>query len=762
MDFAHFMGVLRTGRLFATRTGRGSSRRQPRRRLYLEPLEARVVPSTFTVVNTNDSGAGSLRQAVADARLDTPGIVDTITFDSSLSGQTIHLTSDDTYTGFGPTGLVIDNDLVTIDGSAAPGLVISGDNARRVFGVAATGILTLQGVTVSNGFTNGATGTGGGAVYVANGTTLNVFESLITGNAAGMTHKHGALKWYGGGIFSNGGVVNIIDSTISNNTVIGYGGGIANHNGALTVLNSTLTDNQALFLSGSINPTAGRQIYNVGDNINPARPRSPSGATAFASINNSILGQADTNAEDFTGTTIVGTKSVTYTIQTSDVDTAKNTISFSLPPGFKTGDAVTYSDGGGTGIGNLPNGTYYVVLEDSLGLTISLADTQADALATVPVVRILLSTGNNAQTLSGSVSLSPPAQNVTSGVANLIRTQSGFAGGIVSTADPLLQPLADNGGPTKTYLPGAGSPAIDSGDNSVASALSFDQRGLPRLLNSKIDLGAIETTPDSSTTTTTTDTTDTTSTGDSGPNTLVITDLEASAAQKPATKTQDTSVTYNYEVVVPRTPSATSAANSDSTESSSGSEGFEPPVTNAVEKSAATVAARGFDALEVDTVVADELDQVLRMQLGTYAVRYEHEVLSGVSIVRSLLTGTTPRTDLLAQGSDVTPVATLLLSTRANEPAGAEPVNTGSNPASFLMVPMPSDVLPVRAPDVSPDGPRSEMPAPTTRPATLVWTVSLLGAAVGFMHFAFRQVRTRVRPVAKPAEGRPASESRPG
>ena len=42
--------------------------RAPSTRLSVEPLEDRVVPSTFTVQNLADSGAGSLRAAVAAAR----------------------------------------------------------------------------------------------------------------------------------------------------------------------------------------------------------------------------------------------------------------------------------------------------------------------------------------------------------------------------------------------------------------------------------------------------------------------------------------------------------------------------------------------------------------------------------------------------------------------------------------------------------------------------------------------------------------------
>lgn len=62
--------------------------------------------------------------------------------------------------------------------------------------------------------------------------------------------------------------------------------------------------------------------------------------------------------------------------------------------------------------------------------------------------------------------------------------------------DPLLGPLADNGGPTLTHSPSPGSPAIDSGDN--ANAAATDQRGSVRVLDgdsngsATIDIGSVE------------------------------------------------------------------------------------------------------------------------------------------------------------------------------------------------------------------------------------------------------------------------------
>jgi hypothetical protein len=70
---------------------------------------------------------------------------------------------------------------------------------------------------------------------------------------------------------------------------------------------------------------------------------------------------------------------------------------------------------------------------------------------------------------------------------------NGVSGDLVGTAaapiDPLLGPLADNGGPTLTMALLSGSPAIATGDYSLTGT---DQRGLPRSVNGTVDIGAYE------------------------------------------------------------------------------------------------------------------------------------------------------------------------------------------------------------------------------------------------------------------------------
>lgn len=77
-------------------------------------------------------------------------------------------------------------------------------------------------------------------------------------------------------------------------------------------------------------------------------------------------------------------------------------------------------------------------------------------------------------------------------VKNLWGTAEVPATATVVFADPLLGPLGDNGGPTRTRLPAAGSPAIDGG--SAAEYPAADQRGQPRpTAGTRPDAGSVET-----------------------------------------------------------------------------------------------------------------------------------------------------------------------------------------------------------------------------------------------------------------------------
>jgi hypothetical protein len=71
-------------------------------------------------------------------------------------------------------------------------------------------------------------------------------------------------------------------------------------------------------------------------------------------------------------------------------------------------------------------------------------------------------------------------------------TLTNVAAGNLTGVSALLAPLADNGGFTRTHMPGDESPVREAGDPSFAPPPATDQRGMPRVVGPRIDLGAVE------------------------------------------------------------------------------------------------------------------------------------------------------------------------------------------------------------------------------------------------------------------------------
>ncbi|NJL04724.1 MAG: hypothetical protein HC911_07400 [Chloroflexaceae bacterium] len=93
--------------------------------------------------------------------------------------------------------------------------------------------------------------------------------------------------------------------------------------------------------------------------------------------------------------------------------------------------------------------------------------------------------------------LSGARENCAGTITNLggnLQFPGNTCGPAIRTADPLLAPLAANGGVTLTMLPGQGSPAIDGGITEQCPPT--DQRGSPRPTNgdeqARCDSGAVE------------------------------------------------------------------------------------------------------------------------------------------------------------------------------------------------------------------------------------------------------------------------------
>lgn len=173
----------------------------------------------WVVTSTDDSGPGTLRQAIAGA---APG--DVIVFDAGLGGATITLTSGE---------LLIDKDL-TIDATATPGVNLSGGQAVRVLHVSAAAVVTLRNLVIGKGATPnappGASATGGGGIF--NEGRLLLWGCLVVGNRTGDggdVYQDSSGLWqpagsggHGAGIYNTGNLEVRSSSVDANST--GNGG----------------------------------------------------------------------------------------------------------------------------------------------------------------------------------------------------------------------------------------------------------------------------------------------------------------------------------------------------------------------------------------------------------------------------------------------------------------------------------------------------------------------------------------------------------
>lgn len=183
--------------------------------------------ATFTVSNLNDTGAGSLRQALATANASSTS--DLITFSPTLRGKIILRSSE----------LLVKGD-VTIQGPGAKQLILSGNISRRLFNVTGKNV-TISGLTLANGRIIGkagadsTTGDGeagtpayGGALY--NTGSLSLSDIAFIGNnaiggAGGQGYNGGNGGEARGGAVFNLGTLQLTNVVFQNNAATGGTGG---------------------------------------------------------------------------------------------------------------------------------------------------------------------------------------------------------------------------------------------------------------------------------------------------------------------------------------------------------------------------------------------------------------------------------------------------------------------------------------------------------------------------------------------------------
>ncbi len=438
--------------------------------------------TTLTVSNANDSGPGSLRQSVQANNLLGGG--NTIAF-ALPAGTTITLSGGEL--------LVIQD--VTISGPGAAQLALSGNNAGRVFamyfGGLAGGLYAVGSTSSISGLTikNGAAGTsqfGGGSVYLQAG-TLTVNDCAFSGNSASN----------GGAIYSSGSLI-INGSTFTGNSAT-YGGAIYNDN-TLTVSGSSFTGNSADDGGGIAGFFGQATIRN----------------SAFSSNRSSYGG----------GGLYFGTNS-------GDLTVSNSIFSGNLTGG--DGGGVAFSGnrlmvGNSTFAGNSSNGLgggiYYGGRNSNSTLTnVTIAGNNAGAGGGIYILGTRSTVLRNTIVARNTAGSGPDVEgrilsrgyNLIGYISGIFRVGSGLTGttddGVLfilpgalgdkvsidasNPINPVLAPLGDYGGSTRTMPPLLGSPALDAGGNTMPVGIpgafpTSDQRGFQRIVNGTVDIGAAE------------------------------------------------------------------------------------------------------------------------------------------------------------------------------------------------------------------------------------------------------------------------------
>jgi CSLREA domain-containing protein len=428
------------------------------------------VLATFTVNNTGDADDGdanngitTLREAIKLANA-TAGD-DVITFGGVFTDNTpdvITLTS----------GQLTITDDITILGTGASNLTVSGNNASRVFEISGVGRdVSIDGLKIANGNDSG--------ILVNNNTLLSLTNSNISDNTTtsigGGINNKGTLQLTntsvsdntatsdGGGIY-NGGILSLTKSSVSDNTATSIGGGIYN-GGTLSLTESSVSGNTATSIGGGIYSNNDFKLINSTVSDNTAN----SGGGIYNGEEYAIL---RLGTATLTNSTVSGNKALEdgggiYNF--NELSLINSTIT------NNTGDSNVDGVGNGGGVFN-------------------------DGLA---VVGNTIIAGNFDKSSSGDINPDVSGSGFKDSGNNLIGNQTGstgfttsiLVGTSASPIDPKLGPLQNNGGATLTQALLTGSPAINAGNNSlVATNVTTDQRGagFNRSFNNTVDIGAYE------------------------------------------------------------------------------------------------------------------------------------------------------------------------------------------------------------------------------------------------------------------------------
>lgn len=423
--------------------------------------------ATLQVTTCDDTGAGSVRDAVARA----------------VSGDTIDMRAlgcNRISLGHGPI-TILQNDLTLLGPNRA--VALHGRDATQVVRHLGIGSLRIMGLSIAHGFVAGdqALGgciysegsvelrnsqvhhcvafgvgvdnfAGGGGVYVQH--DLSLLTSSVYDNIAKSDGNTGLLP-FGGGVLAFGRLT-AINSDISYNASQGTGGGAMAT--GVTVRFTTIRGNEARNAGG---------ISLVGAGLPPY----PDSTVANSTIAGNHASNDFGGAFLFQGKVLVLNSTISGNVADDEVGGAflySGSAGVEVPVVRNSTIAFNRQSSGSPECGALywPGGS--IELESTIVANNLCADRRAD----IEVAALLAPKIVGSHNLIGESTVAVPPDTI--------------------SAAPRLGVLADNGGPTRTHDLLPNSPAIDAGDN--VRGLRYDQRGpgFPRVKGSQADIGAFE------------------------------------------------------------------------------------------------------------------------------------------------------------------------------------------------------------------------------------------------------------------------------
>ena len=493
--------------------------------------------------------SGQIEVHVDDLTIDGPG-AGALAIDGNYNGRVFHHDGVGTLALSGLTithGVASSADLNPDNIRAAYGGCILSDHGSNSTGVSFYGSVSLtdvmlvdcQAIAVPQGIAY-FVASGGGVHAQAD---LTVVRSTISGNRASSAN----FRALGGGLYSHYGTISLTDSNVVNNRVEAFypivayvpnsagGGGLATYHG-VSISGSVIAHNFAgcdsqtqlcrsalgggMRVSGALEISTSAIYDNTAEAQGSLQDATANGAGCYSVYgdihiadstisNNHLLGNATERRGGglFTAGGFAPDEDVVIAGSTLDNNSADKggglfdkAGKLNIIDSTISGNSADTAGGGVYALGSaygahpwkLSNST---VTANSAGNGGGIVDNHDPDLGPTELQSSIVA--DNINDITGTTydaDLGSVYSGVTiAGANNLIVAANGIVlPSDTLSADPLLGPLQDNGGPTRTHALLPGSPAIDAGNN--AANVDFDQRGagFARVVGASADIGAFE------------------------------------------------------------------------------------------------------------------------------------------------------------------------------------------------------------------------------------------------------------------------------